>query len=167
MGLSNTIQKWSSQRAGRNRLHPCACRRRAVRRERACSGASVMTRTVVRGAAPYSGARQPSRRSAANVEAALTLLDKKTLSTFDAVGDLVRRPPRQACRRSHLPWWICAPLTSCCLRAATHRRSARRALAAPVLLYTKIIGSDDIAVISSRNRDLRSLKLDLQVTLVC
>src|SRR6266511_4722098 len=92
MGLSNTIQKWSSQRAGRNRLHPCACRRRAVRRERACSGASVMTRTVVRGAAPYSGARQPSRRSAANVEAALTLLDKKTLSTFDAVGDLVRRP---------------------------------------------------------------------------
>jgi len=36
-----------------------------------------------------------------------------------------------------------------------------------VLLYTKIIGSDDIAVISSRNRDLRSLKLDLQVTLVC
>jgi cardiolipin synthase A/B len=35
------------------------------------------------------------------------------------------------------------------------------------VLHTTIIGSDDIAVLSSGNRDLRSLELDLQVTVVC
>jgi len=35
------------------------------------------------------------------------------------------------------------------------------------VLHTTIIGSDDIALISSRNQDLRSLELDLQVTVVC
>ena len=38
----------------------------------------------------------------------------------------------------------------------------------PVLVHTKIIGiNGDIALISSGNRDLRSLELDLQVTVVC
>jgi len=35
------------------------------------------------------------------------------------------------------------------------------------VLHTTIIGSDDIAVLSSGNRDLRSLELDLRVRLVC
>jgi phosphatidylserine/phosphatidylglycerophosphate/cardiolipin synthase-like enzyme len=35
------------------------------------------------------------------------------------------------------------------------------------VLHTTIIGSDDIAVLSSGNLDLRSLELDLQVRLVC
>ncbi len=37
-----------------------------------------------------------------------------------------------------------------------------------MLLHTKIIGiDDDIAVISSRDLELRSLELDLEVGLVC
>jgi hypothetical protein len=35
------------------------------------------------------------------------------------------------------------------------------------VLHTTIIGSDGIAVISSRNWNLRSLELDLWVRLVC
>ena len=52
---------------------------------------------------------------------------------------------------------------TCCMPHA-HRELD----SSPVLVHTKIISiNGDIAVIGSRNQELRSLELDLQVRLVC